>query len=785
MNNNCCQTPKACCDQPSSISTLSIALVGNPNCGKTTLFNALTGSRQRVGNWPGVTVERKSGSFTEGSEAVEVIDLPGVYSLTLASETAAVDECIACEFVLHHQAKIFVNIVDASNLERHLYLTTQLLEMGAPVIVALNMMDVARAREIYIDTRKLSRLLGCPVVELEANHGAGIKELKQVISRFTTKQTTCQLSYPQPITQSIDDLVARNKRSVSGTGLERSIAIRLLEDDVYARKLVSPEILTQVEQHKADIQHALQEDADILIAESRYHYIQQLMQQCVTRFAEMKPTWTSRIDSIILNRILGIPIFLGVMYLLFFFAINIGGAFQDFFDISSQTIFVNGFAYLLTHLGTPTWLTALLANGIGKGISTTLTFIPVIGAMFLFLALLEDSGYMARAAFVIDRCMRALGLSGKAFVPMIVGFGCNVPAVMSARTLENKRDRILTIMMSPFMSCGARLAIYAVFTAAFFPRGGQNVVFALYIIGIAMAVLTGFILRKTLLKGDPAPLVMELPSYHVPRLRALLLHAWQRLRSFVFRAGKLIVPICVLIGALNSLNIDGTMNAGDGDTSSLLSMIGQWVTPIFSPMGVHADNWPATVGLVTGILAKEVVVGTLNTLYTQMGHFAAAGGVDTFHFWAGMQEALRSIPENFAQLATAFSNPIAAKAPTSSLTQDVYGLMYQKFDGQIGAFAYLLFILLYFPCVSTTAVMLRELHRGWSVFSICWMTGVAYTVAVIFYQAATWLRHPLSSSLWIAGLLSLFFGTIAVIRWIANREEKRIVVSHHVVGDAA
>lgn len=781
-NNNCCQTPKSCCDQPEKASSsTSIALVGNPNCGKTTLFNALTGSRQRVGNWPGVTVERKSGSFTEAGDKIEVIDLPGVYSLTLASETAAVDECIACEFVLHHQAKVFVNIVDASNLERHLYLTIQLLEMGAPVIVALNMMDVARSREIYIDTRKLARLLGCPVIELEAHHGAGVKELKRMITRFAAAKTVCkQLSYPQEIAKAIADITTQAQHSVS-----ESIAVRLLEDDVYARKLVSPEILAQVEQHKTDIQHALQEDADILIAETRYRHIQQLMQQCVTRFAEMKPTWTSRIDSIILNRVLGIPIFLGVMYLLFFFAINIGGVFQDFFDISSETIFVNGFAYLLTQIGTPTWLTALLANGIGKGISTTLTFIPVIGAMFLFLALLEDSGYMARAAFVIDRCMRALGLSGKAFVPMIVGFGCNVPAVMSARTLENKRDRILTIMMSPFMSCGARLAIYAVFTAAFFPHGGQNIVFALYIIGIAMAVLTGFILRKTLLKGDPAPLVMELPSYHVPRVRTLLLHAWQRLRSFVFRAGKLIVPICVLIGAFNSLNIDGTMNAGDGDSNSLLSMIGQWATPIFAPMGVHADNWPATVGLVTGILAKEVVVGTLNTLYTQMGHLAAVGGADAFHFWAGLQEAVRSIPENFAQLNAAFSNPIAAKAPASSLTQGVYGLMYQKFDGQIGAFAYLLFILLYFPCVSTTAVMLRELHRGWSIFSIFWMTGVAYAVAVIFYQAATWLRHPISSSLWIVAMLSLFFGTIAVISWIANREERRVLISNHVVGEAA
>ena len=376
----------------------------------------------------------------------------------------------------------------------------------------------------------------------------------------------------------------------------------------------------------------------------------------------------------------------------------------------------------------------------GKGINTTITFIPVIGAMFLALAFLEDSGYMARAAFVIDRLMRALGLPGKSFVPMIVGFGCNVPAVMSARTLENKRDRILTVMMSPFMSCGARLAIYAVFTAAFFPVGGQNVVFSLYLIGIGMAMLTGLMFRKTILKGDPAPLVMELPPYHMPHAKALFMHAWQRLRGFVFRAGKLIIPICVLIGVLNSLNIDGAMNSGEGDAESLLAVVGQWLTPIFAPMGIHQDNWPATVGLLTGVLAKEVVVGTLNSLYSQLGHLASMP-TDVFNFWGGLREAFMSIPANLSQIGSSLGNPVLAKAPVHTLSQDVYGLMYQRFDGRVGAIAYLLFVLLYFPCVSTIGAMMRELHRGWAVFSVLWTTGVAYGAAVCFYQLATCMRH--------------------------------------------
>jgi ferrous iron transport protein B len=779
---SCCQMSSSCGDDAAQgqYTTLSIALVGNPNGGKTTLFNALTGARQHVGNWPGVTVERKSGVFTYQGSVVEVVDLPGVYSLTLSSETAAMDERIASEFILQRQADVIINIVDASNLERHLYLTTQLLEMGAPVVLALNMMDVARARQIHIDIKQLARGLGCPVVALEAKKGGGIVELKRTIIGFdkgfdkspASQPTPRQpLSYPVAVETGIATLAAAVPVSAqkNNTLSPQWLAMRLLEEDNYVSQLV-PGMQALVREQQTAIQRATGEEADILLADARYRYIGQLLQQCLSRTAVATSTWTARIDSIVLNRAVGIPIFLGIMYLLFVFAINIGGAFQDFFDIGSQTIFVDGFAYLLENIGAPTWLTALLANGIGKGLNTTITFIPVIGSMFLFLALLEDSGYMARAAFVIDRFMRALGLPGKAFVPMIVGFGCNVPAVMGARTLENKRDRILTIMMTPFMSCGARLAIFAVFTTAFFPRGGQNIVFALYLIGIGMAILTGFLLRKTVLKGDPSPLVMELPPYHVPHLNTLLLHAWQRLKGFVVRAGRLIVPICVLIGALNALNLDGTINTGDGDAHSLLSLVGQWSTPLFAPMGIHTDNWPATVGLVTGVLAKEVVVGTLNALYSQVGHFAGSGGAGAFQLWAGLSHAVHSIPQNLGQLSEAFSNPVLAQAPTSTVNQGVYGLMFQKFDGQIGAFAYLLFVLLYFPCISTMAVMMRELHRGWSVFSGFWMTGVAYGTAVTFYQAATWSRHPLSSSFWIISIVGVFFATTVTVRWYAGRQ---------------
>lgn len=737
------------------MTSLIIGLVGNPNCGKTTLFNALTGSRQHVGNWPGVTVERKSGFFQEAATDVEVVDLPGIYSLIMASETASIDEKVACEYILEGGADLIVNVLDASNLERNLYLTLQLIEMQVPVIVVLNMIDIAEQRGMKIYPDILKKNLGCPVIAIQAHKEKGIKELKSFITNIHENKT---LSLPSYKTKSIlDDYINELSKAIQPSLPEKYqsnanwITTRLLENDVFVEKLVTEKIKNRAVLQQKKIQTELAEDADILLADMRYQFISKLISTALKKSTEKTLTWTARIDRIVLNRILGIPLFLVVMYCMFLFAINIGGAFQDFFDIGSNTIFVEGLGEGLIKLGSPDWLTALLANGVGKGLNTTLTFIPVIGAMFLFLAFLEDSGYMARAAFVVDRGMRALGLPGKSFVPMIVGFGCNVPAVMATRTLENKRDRILTVMMMPFMSCGARLAIYAVFTAAFFPVGGQNIVFVLYLSGIAMAMLTGLVLRKTVLQGEPAPLVMELPPYHMPRLKTVALHTWQRLKGFLFRAGKLIVPICVLLGVLSKLHVDGTLSSGDGDTNSLLAVVGRFFTPIFSPMGIHQDNWPATVGLVTGVLAKEVVVGTLNALYEQVGNLASlhASG---FNLWQGLSDAVMSIPANLSQLGSSLGNPVLAKAPVHTLSQSVYGEMYKRFDGQIGAMAYLLFVMLYFPCVSTTAAMIRELNRGWAVFSVSWTTGLAYCAAVLFYQIATFAKHPTSSSFWIVGL---------------------------------
>jgi ferrous iron transport protein B len=731
-----------------------IMLVGNPNCGKTTLFNALTGENQRVGNWPGVTVEKKTGFFFIGSQHINITDLPGVYSLVSSQSGVGQDEQVAAHAVACSDVDIMINVIDACHLERHLYLTSQLLELGKPLILAINMVDIAEQRGITIDVSALSRQLGCPVVVLQAHRKIGLTDLHQAILSMPSAAAPLALSLSRSTLQVLAEIEERLLQSNKKPRLVAYIARRVLEGDTLL-----------ADQHLLDGMQSIV-DMDVLMADARYQAVHQVVVSVQKKRSDASEHFTAKLDRLVLHRFWALPIFFAMMYLMFLFAINVGGAFQDFFDISTDTIFVKGAAYLLRQLHLPNGLIALFANGVGKGINTTLTFIPVIASMFFFLSLLESSGYMARAAFVVDKAMRALGLPGKAFVPMIVGFGCNVPAIMAARTLDSEQDRLLTILMSPFMSCSARLAIYAVFVAAFFPHGGQNIVFSLYLMGIIMAVLTGFLLRKTMLRGNASPLILELPSYHKPSLRRLLKETSLRLRYFIWRAGKLIIPICVILGGLNALTIHGGVSMGDASSESVLSFIGQWLTPIFSPMGLHQDNWPATVGLLSGMLAKEVVVGSLNTLYAQMGHLAQST-TTVFDFWGSLQTAVWSIPHNLAELGSAWVNPIVASAPSSTVSQSVYGVMCQHFDGKVGAYAYLLFILLYIPCVSTMAVIKQEASGKLMWFSIIWSLVVAYAAAVLFYQLATIGAHPQQTVAWILGILFCISLAVVMIRLVA------------------
>ena len=499
---------------------------------------------------------------------------------------------------------------------------------------------------------------------------------------------------------------------------------------------------------------------------------------------EISESISDKIDKVVLSRVWGIPIFLFAVYVMFMFTINLGGAFIDFFDIFTGTIFVDGFTEILTPLGTPEWLVTLLASGLGGSIQTMATFIPPIGFMFLFLSFLEDSGYMARAAFVMDRGMRVLGLPGKAFIPLLVGFGCNVPAIMGARTIENQRDRIMTIMMSPFMSCGARLPVYALFAAAFFPVGGQNIVFLLYIVGIAFAVVTGLVLKNTVLKGEAGHFLMELPPYHLPSLKGVLLRTWDRLQSFLVRAGKVLVPVIVVLSFLNSFGTDGSF--GNEDTeSSVLSSISKSISPAFAPMGITEENWPATVGIFTGIFAKEAVVGTLDAMYAQIGVGGAEEGEgeeEGFDFWAGIGESFETIPANLGDLAGTVLDPLGIsigdvtdpEATSEDLEVDasIFGSMVNLFDGKIGAFSYLLFVLLYFPCAAAIAAVYRETNLGWTIFAGLWTTGLAYVVAVIFYQLGTFSVNPAGSLMWTGAMLAAFVVTVAVM-WLKGKQDEK------------
>lgn len=732
----------------------TFALVGNPNCGKTVIFNALTGSRQKVGNWAGVTVEKKSGYFNAGEKIFEIVDLPGTYSLGVTENNAAMDEWIACHYLVSNRPDLVINVVDASNLERQLYLTAQLLEMQIPVIIALNMMDVAKRRGIHIHIQQLSRSLNCPIIPLTAISGIGIKALREAVS---TTISTPIVDLPYSFKPLLQGALKTLKEKLSTKTVPISwLACRLLEGDALARNYATAKELDFTHSLIKRLKTQCGEEIDWLIADARYAWIQSILKQSlITHTSGI--TFTARIDRVILNRWLGIPIFLLVMYTLFLFAINVGGAFQDFFDIGSTALFIHGTISVLTPLHLPVWLIALTANGLGKGMNTILSFIPVIGAMFLFLSLLEDSGYMARAAFVVDKLMGAIGLPGKAFVPLIIGFGCNVPTVMATRTLASPRDRILTAMMAPFMSCGARLTVYTLFVTAFFPQGGTLIIFSLYAIGILTAIFTGLLLRSTALKAEATPMILELPTYHWPHWRTIFRTTWQRLKLFLFKAGRFIIPICMLIGFFNTITIHGKLITGEAHQHSLLSSIGKSITPLFSPMGIQSDNWPATVGLATGLLAKEVVVGTLNTLYSQVGHLNEH--ITLSSVGNELKTAVLSIPKNLHNLGKTLSNPMALKAEAPDVTRGVYGVMSHYFSDKFGAFSYLLFVLLYFPCISTMAVMQREIGSAWAYFSMAWSTGIAYAIATLFYQTATFSQHPLSTILWYLVVSIVLYAT--------------------------
>ncbi len=757
---------------------LTLALAGNPNCGKTALFNRLTGVRQSTGNWPGVTVDRKEGRFDLLGRDAAVVDLPGIYSL----DASSIDEQVTRDYLLSGEASLIVNILDAANLERNLYFSVQLLEMGVPLVVALNMMDVARRRGIELDVDALAEQLGCPVVPVVAVTGEGLAALKQEIQGVLdgAHRGGFQMTHEDSVEQAITDLEPALVRAAAPIN-SRWLALKLLEGDPAALALAGAESLPRAEHWRQMIQERAGEEPDLHIADARYGHAHAMAQRVIRHQGRLGRTLSDRIDRLVLDRVFGIPLFLLVMYLMFMFTIHIGGAFIDFFDGLVGALLVDGPGSWMRAQGWPEWLVVPLADGVGGGLQVVATFIPIITCLYLFLSVLEDSGYMARAAFVMDRFMRSIGLPGKAFVPMIVGFGCNVPAVMATRTLEDPRERRLTILMNPFMSCGARLPVYVLFAAAFFPSQGQNLVFGLYLIGILVAVLTGLIMTRTLLVGSSTGFVMELPPYHLPTARGVALRTWDRLKLFISEAGRVIVLMVLALNLLNSMGSDGSFGNQDSE-GSLLSAVGKTVTPVFAPLGLDQDNWPAAVGIFAGVLAKEAVVGSLDALYTRMAQeqAGAEAAASEFDLGEALAEAAASVPRNLAEVGALLLDPLGVGAAgiesseavvaAQAVNPGVFGTMAARFDGAVGAFAYLLFILLYFPCVATIGAIVRETSLAWAGFVAAWTTGVAFAASTGFYQAATFARHPLSSGAWLLGLALVLGLVIGGLRYWGRRE---------------
>lgn len=691
-----------------------VALIGNPNCGKTTLFNVLTGASQKVGNWPGVTVEKKFGYFSIGDEAVELVDLPGIYSLE--QDYKGVDEEIAFEFLEQDDIELIINIIDATNMERSLVLTQQLMEKSIPMIVAVNMLDVAKQQGLNISPHLLESQLQIPIISLIASQKKGVDALKAALEKVFIEPS----------------------KGIGELGAE----------------------------------HAPKTDDKIL---QRYHQSRQLVNGVV----EVSPTRHSlseQIDAVVLNRWLGVPFFLLMIYLMFTFAVNLGAVFIDFFDILFAAVLVDGTTWLLEQASAPDIIITLLAQGVGGGITLVATFIPVIGFLYLCLSFLEDSGYMSRAAFVIDRLMSGIGLPGNAFVPLIVGFGCNVPAVMAARTLGRDSDRLMTISMAPFMSCGARLTVYALFAAAFFQQNGQNIVFALYLLGIGLAVFTGWVFRKQLFTDEITPSFQEMPAYHIPIPRNILLTTWFRLKGFIFRAGKTIVIVVIALSFLNSIGTDGSFNNEDSE-NSVLSVIGKSITPAFAPLGIEEENWPATVGLFTGMFAKEAIVGTLDALYSEPA--GSSGNGEPPDLIAATGEAFYSIGAELASLGTALTDPLgisigdvsdtAAVAEEQEVSGSTLTNMASLFSGPFAAFCYLVFILLYAPCVAVLGAVNKEAGWRWTLLIFSWCTGLAYITATVIYQIGTFSINPLFSSIWITAMLTILAVFILNLKRLSSK----------------
>ena len=712
---------------------ITVAVAGNPNSGKSTLINAITGSRLHVGNWPGVTVEKKSAVFEYEGTKIKLVDLPGTYSLSPYTQ----EEIIAGDYLVHEKPDLVINVVDATNLERNLYLTVQLLELGIPVIVAMNIYDEAINKGYKIDIKMMEKMLGVRVIPTVATKKTGLDDLLKAITGVadsTFLPRPKRLNYGDDIEDAasvVDSRIRNNYPQLIEKYPLRWLAFKLMEGDSHAMEGINLGDISFIGEATKHLRKAHGEDIESIMADERYALASGLAHEVLKKPEFRKMEITEKIDRIVLNRFLGIPIFLAAMWLMFKLTFDFSAPFADWIDAMTTGPFKRWAEAILGFIHAPAWTTSLATDGIIAGVGFVIVFVPVIFAMMFFITFLEGSGYMARAAFVMDRAMHAIGLHGKSFIPMLLGFGCNVPAVYATRTLENPRDKALTALLIPLMSCGARLPVYVVFIGAFFPTHAGTVLWSLYVMGIGLAVFMGLIFKRTLFKGESPMFIMELPPYRMPSFRSLMIHTWEKGKHFLIKAGTYILAVSILVWFL--LNLPwGVEQRKD----SYLGKMGQVIAPVLEPLGF--GNWEAASSLVSGLIAKEIVVGTMGEIYVQKAE-------DKKKEQPTLTDELKEIGTSFATAAKDAAGNVISTFGIASLSSEesaeqteerssLRGVIKGQFT-PLSAYAFIVFVLLYMPCV-VVAIAMRQEFGTWKWFGIAfaYQMALAWGVAFIIYQ---------------------------------------------------
>lgn len=676
---------------------LNVALIGNPNSGKTTLFNQLTGSRQYVGNWPGVTVEKKEGKLSYKNKEIKIIDLPGIYSLSPYSS----EEIVTRNCLLHDDVDLIINIIDSTNIERNLYLTTQIMELGKPIVVVLNMIDILEKKGDKIDYHLLSKLLSVAVIPMSANKHDKIENLMDSCLDIINQKASSKIQDVQNIyAPEIDSILNNIEKILKNSNNKfkvnpRWLAVKLFSEDHDILKNVhlTEDELSKINFYKNSVSPSKNTDRQMIISECRYDYICSVCKKCVHKnLKNDKLSITDKIDKIVTNKFLAFPIFLAIMMLIFYITFGpVGNYFKSWAEFLINDIIGNSIEKLLISLNASSWAKSLMLDGVVKGVGSVISFFPQIMILFTLLSVLEDSGYMARAAFITDKMLRKIGLSGKAFVPLLMGFGCSVPAVLGTRILEHDKDKKLTILMIPFMSCSAKMPVYSMFISAFFPSHQPIIIFSIYLLGILVAIFTAFLFKNTILKGKEAPFIMELPEYKLPTLKNLSLHVWERLKDFLVKAGTVLVGATIVIWFLQSFNF--SLHTVQDSSDSILAYLGAKIAPIFTLCGFN--DWKASVALISGIIAKESVVSTSAILYNN------EASISLHH----------ALSQHFSMLS---------------------------------AYSFMVFVLLYTPCVAALSAIRKEMKSvKWTTISILYQLITAWFVSALVFQIGTLIKNCL------------------------------------------